>query len=77
MQVNAIIIIIIIIIIIGSAARLLGLTAFSVYFLYTVGRNAWTGDQLIARLTNRINEHTDIHTSSGIRSHCDAQINAL
>jgi hypothetical protein len=39
--------------------------------LYTVDRTTWTGDQPVARPlpTHRINAHTDIHASSGIRTH--------
>jgi hypothetical protein len=50
---------------------------FSFLIFYTVGRTPWTGDQPVARLLpahtghhkHRINAHTDIHASSGIRTH--------
>jgi hypothetical protein len=44
--------------------------SFSLLFLYTIGRTPWTGDQPVARPlpTHRINAHTDIHASSGIRT---------
>jgi hypothetical protein len=48
---------------------------FSFLILYTVGRTPWTGDQPVARplpthtTTQTQNKHTDIHASSGIRTH--------
>jgi hypothetical protein len=50
---------------------------FSFLIVYAVGRNTWTGDQLVARPLclhteqhkHRINAHTYIHPSSGIQPH--------
>jgi hypothetical protein len=46
---------------------------FTFLILYTPGRNPWTWDQPVARPlpTHRTkqNNRTDIHTSSGIRTH--------
>jgi hypothetical protein len=50
------------------------LAAFSVN-LYTVGRTPWTGDQTVSRTlptqrtTQTQNKYTNIHASSGIRTH--------
>jgi hypothetical protein len=60
----------------GSAALFVGLwPLFSFLILYTICRTPWTGDQSVAmllpthRTTQTQNKRTDIHASSGIRSH--------
>jgi hypothetical protein len=44
---------------------------FSFLILYVVGRTPWTGYQPVARPlpAHRINAHTDIHASCGLRTH--------
>jgi hypothetical protein len=55
----------------SSTALLLDLGRyFSFLMLYTVGRTPCMGDQPVARpLTTHRTKHTDIHASSGIRTH--------